>query len=127
MKKFALPSFWIVGVIAVVLAGFQPNPYLEKVRSIAGPHAYPINNVLTVIAMMTVFAVVTYAILRPATYTRNWGRALMCLCLALAFLAFALLASMHAPLHMTVFQGWIALAALVLLLLTIWSAVAKSR
>ncbi len=122
MKKFAIPGFWILGVVAVALAGFQPNPYLERVRSISGPHVYPLNNVLTVIAMMTIFAAISYAILRPSTYARHWGRALWCLGLAVAFLAFALLASMHAPLHMSVFQGWIALAVLALLLLAIKTA-----
>ncbi len=103
----------------MALAGLQPNPYLEKVRAIAGPQAYPFGNVLTVLAMMTVFSAVCYSILRPATYVRNWGRALSCLAVTLAFLGFALLASMHAPLHITVFQGWIALVALALLLLAI--------
>jgi hypothetical protein len=125
MKKFGILAFWIVGVTAVALAGFQPNPYIEKVRAIAAPHAYPLSNVLIIIATMTAFAATSYAVLRPTTYLRSWGRALVCACISLALLAMALLASMHAPLHITVFQVWIALATVFFLMLAVTSCVAS--
>jgi hypothetical protein len=127
MKTFAILGFWIAGVIAVASAGFQPNPYVVQVRGITTQQPYPINNVLIIIAMMTVFALICYMILRPATYKRNWGRALICAGLALLLLILGLFASMHAPLHIFMFQGWTALAVLGLLTLTILSYSASRR
>jgi hypothetical protein len=70
MKKLAIPCFWLFGVVGIALAGLQPNPYLEKVRSITAPRDYPVSNVFTIAVMMTIFAIVCHAILRPRTYIR---------------------------------------------------------
>lgn len=107
MLKLALPASWLLGILAVVHAGFRPDPYLEYVRQIPPPHPYPTSTVLWIAAFITIQAGIVMAILRPWSYRHSWGRATIALSISLGFLAYAILGSMHAPPPLTVYLLWL--------------------
>jgi peptidoglycan/LPS O-acetylase OafA/YrhL len=127
MKSIVIPVAWSIAVIAAVIAGFSPNPYLEHVRNIPPPHPYPTATVLWVVLLMTIQAGALIAILRPGSYQRSWGRALVALVVSLGFLVVAAIASMHTPPPFAVYQIWALALAVVMLLLLLWSSINAIR
>lgn len=71
---FAL--LWLAGTSAVVAAGFSVDGYMLRVMQIPLPHPYPLSGVVTTSVALALELAVIYAVLRPATYDKSWGRAL---------------------------------------------------
>lgn len=90
-----LPGMWALGVATVVWAGFLPDGYL--MRMMPPPHPYPLTVVLWAILFMTLLTGGLYAVLRPRSYRRSWGRALCATVLTIPFVFQAAVSAMHAP------------------------------
>jgi hypothetical protein len=128
MKLIALPAVWLVGIIAVIAAGFSPNGYLTYVRHIPPPHPYPTSTVFLIVLFMTIQVSLVFAILRPSSYRRSWGRAFFALVLSLGFLSYAMLATaMHAPPSNSAYFFWSLAFAGVMLGLLVWSSISALR
>jgi hypothetical protein len=94
MRSKILPFYWLVGVVAAALLGFLPNP---AARGDPALHVYATQIVLGVLVLMTLQALLLVAILRPATYARSWGRALLALIVSFGFEIMAVAGAMHSP------------------------------
>ncbi len=127
LSHVALPTYLLVGVVAVALTGCLDNPYLTHVRSLPPPQPYPLRGVLWVMAMMSVHTAAVMAILRLHSWRRSWGRALAATGLSTIFLMIAAVASMHSPPHHTAYLWWLLLMVAVLGVLTVSSSVATWR
>jgi hypothetical protein len=94
-KIFA--TLWLAGVASLVASGFSVDGYKLHVERIPLPHPYPLTGVLFTSFALTLEFGLIYALLRPSTYARSWGRSLC----ATAVAAVASLASglslIHAP------------------------------
>lgn len=127
LLHLALPTYLLLGVVAVALVGCLDNPYLTHVRSLPPPHPYPLRGVLWVMAMMSVHTAAAMAILRLHSWHRSWGRALAATGLSTILLLIAALASMHSPPHHTAYLWWLLLMVAALSVLTASSSVAAWR
>ena len=127
MGKIIVPAVWVIGVIAAVLSGLRPDPYLEHVRLIPPPHPYPMGTVLWIVLFMTVHAALLIAILRPASYSFSWGRALMALVVSLGFLALGIMGSMHAPPPWDAYLLWLLALVAATIILSLWSVMGAVR
>jgi uncharacterized membrane protein len=123
MGRFALPTGWLLGIIAVILAGLRTDPYLEHVRQIPPPHPYPTFTVLWIVGFITIHTGLAMAVLRPRSYRHSWGRAIIALAISLGFLAFAILGAMHAPPPHAVYLLWLLAFCVIMLGLLVWSIV----
>ncbi len=116
----ALIASWSIGVVAVVWSGTLPDPYLQHVRGIAPPHPYAFKNVAWVTAFITAQVALMYAILRPRTFRRSWGRAACAFAMSAGFAWFALMSAIHAPPFWIAYVWWqLATAALFLSLVLV--------
>jgi hypothetical protein len=106
MRTKILPLYCLIGVIAAGVCGFLPNP---AERGDPEPFLYAGDTVLTVCGLMVVQTLLLMAILRPATFARSWGRALLALVVCLAFLALGALGSMHSPPAWGAYTLWLLL------------------
>lgn len=113
----------MLGIVAVVLAGFKTDPYLEHVRQIPPPHPYPTFTVTWIVLFITIQTVLANVILRPRSYRHSWGRAALALATSLGFLAFAILGAMHAPPPHAMYLWWLLAFGGGMLGLLIWSIV----
>jgi len=124
-KIFA--TLWLAGIASLVASGFSVDGYRLYVMRIPLPHPYPLGGVLAVSSELTLELGLVYALIRPSTYARSWGRALC----AAAFSAIVWLASaillMHAPPYFVVHCLVLALVTVGLLVLFLVSAVAAIR
>lgn len=125
--RFTLLACWLLGVIAVVLAGFGNDPYLEHVIGVVGHQPYDTRTLFWLVTFMTVHVVLVSATLRPVTYCHSWGRALVALTLSLGFLLFGFGASVHAPPAWIVYVFWLLTFCVLLLGLLVWSVVGSLR
>ncbi len=119
MKTKILPFYGLIGVIAAIVCGFFPNP-----ASHADPalFIYEGKIVLVVSGLMAVHTLLLMAILRPATYARSWGRALLALLACFVFLALGAIGSMHSPPAWGAYTTWLLLLFLGVLGLLLNSA-----
>lgn len=127
MRKIGVPVTWLVGVIAAALAGLRSDPYLKYVQHMPPPHPYPIDIVLGIIGLMTLQAALVLVVLRPATYSCSWGRALIALVISFGFLALGAIGAMHAPPPWTVYLVWLLVLLLATLILSLRSAIGVAR
>ena len=127
MGKIALLVGWLLGVVAVILAGFRPDPYLEHVRQIPPPHPYPTFTVLWILAFITAQTGLALTVLRPWSYWHSWGRAAIAFALSLGFLAIAILGAMHAPPPHAAYLLWLATFCVAMLGLFVWSIIGVAR
>ena len=127
MRTVALPLTLLLGVIGAALAGFSPDPYLEHVRGMPPPHPYPTTTVLWVTLFMATQASVLFAILRPRSYRRSWGRALVAFLVSLSFLALGIVGAMHAPPPWSIYLLWLLAIGAGTLFLLFWSAVGATK
>ena len=74
------------------------------------PHPYPWNDIIVMSMVLTVEAMVFYAVIRPESYRRSWGRALAAAILGLLLWVFIGLSLMHGPPYEFAHQLWLALA-----------------
>ena len=81
-KHLPLAVAWVVGVLAVAVGGSLPDGYREHVLRLPEPQPYPMGGVAMFELIVTVEAVVLWALIRPRSYRKSWGRSL----LAVAFL-----------------------------------------
>ncbi len=123
----AIFTVGLVGAVAVVVAGFLPNPYLMYVRNIAPPHGYPLDIVLWLLLLITIQGLLSYAILRPASYRRSYWRAWAVLLLALPFSLLAVVSAMHAPPPVVAYIYWSFAVIAGALALALWSSVMALR
>lgn len=127
MRKYAVLVAWFLGIIAVIFSGFQSNSYLEHVRNIPPPHPYPVDNVFWVILFMTLQTTLLIAVLRPASYSRSWGRALTAVVISLCFFAFGAIGSMHSPPPWGVYLAWLLVITIAIIILSLWSLICAVR
>lgn len=122
LRRSAVFMVGLGGALAVIAAGFLPNPYLMYVRNIAPPHGYPLDTVLWLLLLITIQGVLSWAVLRPASYRRSFGRAWAAMLLALPFNLFAIVSAMHAPPPVVayIYWSWCVIAAA--MLLGLWSS-----
>lgn len=125
--RAVLFAAWAVGVIALVVAGREPDPYLQYVRHIPPPHPYPVTGVSWAVAFLSAQCALIAAILRPSSYKQSWGRALLSLLVCASFFGYAALGAMHAPPYFFVYLWWLLLAGGATLLLSIWSGIRSVR
>ena len=92
---FAL--LWLVGIAAVAASGFSVDGYKLHVMQVPLPHPYPLTGVVNTSCVLTFELAVIYAVMRPATYDRSWGRALSAVFVAAIGFLFSLATLMHAP------------------------------
>jgi hypothetical protein len=94
-KLFTL--LWLASVASLVASGFGVDGYMLYVMRIPLPHPYPLTGVLSDSFALTLEFGLIYALLRPSTYARSWGRALCAAAVGgIASLA-SMLSLMHAP------------------------------
>jgi hypothetical protein len=106
MRTKILPVYALVGVIAASLCGFLPNP---AARGDPEPFIYAGDTVLTVCGLMVVQTLLLMALVRPASFARSWGRALLALLVCFVFLALGVLGSMHSPPAWGAYTLWLLL------------------
>jgi len=94
-KAFAL--IWLAGVAGVVAAGFSVDGYRLHVMQMPLPHPYPFEGVAAFCGAITVEVALLYAVIRPATYDRSWGRALFAIFVSGAAFLLTVVTMMHAP------------------------------
>ena len=94
LKKEAywLPLSAVSAIIAVILAGFAPDPYLEHVRQIPPPHPYPAESVTLVIGFIMLHMVLLHFLLKQKSLMRIGFSMIV----SVGFLALAVIGSMHA-------------------------------
>ena len=103
VKNKILFGFLIVGILMVLVAGFQPNPYLIKVRNIQPPHPYPWEVVGCAIGLMLVHTLISKMIIK----TRSLVRVSLALLICTVFLVIGMVGSMHAPLAWVIYVVWV--------------------
>ena len=89
----------VAGVACIVAAGFRADGYMLHVMRIPLPHPYPLGGVITMSIILVVELALTYAVIRPASYARSWGRALCATMLSALALLISAPMLMHAPLY----------------------------
>ncbi|WP_271253474.1 hypothetical protein [Pseudanabaena sp. Chao 1811] len=94
--------FWGVGVIVLGMSGFQLDSYKLGVLKVPLPHDYPLQDILTMIGVMSIEVLLFYVVIRPTTYRRSWGRALIALITAIFMVLLFGMVLMHSPPYM----GW---------------------
>ena len=127
MGRITLVVGWLIGIIAVIVAGFSSDPYLQHVRLIPPPHPYPTFTVLWIVLFITVQSGLVVAALRPSSYRHSWGRAIIGLVISVGFFAFAAFGSMHAPPPHAVYLLWLLAYGCIMLGLLVWSIVGAAR
>ncbi len=108
LGSLALLGWCGAGLVAVVVGGFQPNPYDDVTGTVTPgwPAAF------TFVGILSAQALGLAALLRPWSYRRSWGRALLAAvgCAPQAFV-FAL-ATMHCPPAQYAHFVWLGLTTL---------------
>lgn len=99
----------------MVWSGFRVDPYLLHVRGIPLPHPYPTRGVLTMAGVLTGETLLVYGVIRPRSYARSWGRALLALAVCLGLFVFFGLLLMHTPPFMVAHCLWLGATALAML------------
>ena len=116
MRSYRAPALfgllWAAGTSAVVASGFSVDGYKLHVMDIPLPHPYPLRGVVVTSLALALELTLIYAVIRPATYDRSWGRALCAAFVA----AFVFLASVVTLMHAPPYRGT---HSLVLLCLTV--------
>ena len=126
--KYLLPALvWLAGAIYVASAGTTPDPYQALVRGLGPSPPYPVAAVTVSVVLLSAHAAIVLAIIRPRTYRHSWLRALAALAFSLAFSAWTLLSSMHAPPHFFAFVMWQLVCSALLILLLLWSSICAYR
>ena len=114
-------ALWLVGVAVLLWAGAQGDGYSTAVRG--AQTSYPWAGVLTMGAILSGEVALFYALLRPESYRRSWGRALgTALAGVVLTVAFGL-GLMHSPPHVYAHWLWVAGATVAFLALAVASAV----
>ncbi len=90
-------ALWLAGVASLVASGFGIDGYMLYVMRIPLPHHYPLSGVLSASLALTLEFGLIYALLRPSTYARSWGRALCATAVAAIASLASVLSLMHAP------------------------------
>jgi len=88
---------WVAGIASLVASGFSVDGYMLHVMRIPLPHPYPLIGVLSTSFALTLEFGLIYALLRPSTYARSWGRALCATAVAAIAALASFLSLMHAP------------------------------
>jgi cobalamin biosynthesis protein CobD/CbiB len=127
MKKAALFLVLLAGVLAVAFKAREPSPYLQFVRGIPPPHPYPTTFVLLLILFMSAQWLAVFAVLRPSSYRRSWGRAAIALVISVGFFVFGALGAMHQDPFYFYYLYWLLFIIASMLLLAIWSGIASAR
>jgi hypothetical protein len=123
LKKYWIPALWLLSLPLYCWAGSGSDSYATDVLH-RNP-SYPTGGVLTFIAITTVESLVLYAILRPGTYLRSWGRCAAALILFLPWLAISALLLVHQPFYVYMHFFWLLLVNVILAALCLYSLVAR--
>ena len=97
------------------------------VRKAPLPHPYPWRRVLIACAVLSVETLIFYALIRPESYNRSWGRALSAAVAGVALLFFFALGLMHSPPYVFSHWVWLSMSTLAFLTLSVVSAIASAR
>jgi hypothetical protein len=97
--RMVFSAVWFTGIAAVVASGFSADGYKLHVMRIPLPHPYPFGGVVVTSVALTVELALIYAVIRPSTYARSWGRALGATIVAAVALLLSAPLLMHAPIY----------------------------
>jgi hypothetical protein len=97
LARKMLAAVWLAGIASLVTSGFAVDGYKLYVMRIPLPHPYPLGGVVITSLTLTFELALIYAVIRPATYARSWGRALSATAITAAASLDSLLSLMHAP------------------------------
>lgn len=124
-RRWSLAVVWIIGILAVVIFGFQENAYLQHVNDIQAVHPYPYKQVGQFILVMSIEIILSWLILRPKSYQRSWGRALGAFVLSTGFTLWIAMGMMHASPARIALYYWLIAVTIGMLALTLWSLISK--
>lgn len=102
-EAYWLPLSAAIAIIAVILAGFAADPYLEHVRQIPPPHPYPVELVTWVIGFIVIHTGFSYFLLTSKSVIL-FGVAVI---VGTGFLAMAAFGNMHSPLLWQIYFIWV--------------------
>jgi hypothetical protein len=123
MKRAPFILVWLLGVGAVVWAGFYPNPFAQLASNPPTPHSFPFSSVSVIAAFITIEVALLCAVIRPMSFQiKAWRRCTVAFAIAFAFLACGALGGMHAPPFMVAYIWWL-LGVAVVLTLTLFSSI----
>ncbi len=120
-----LLSAWFAGVLAVLYGSTLGNPYLEG--RVPLDQQGRLEFAFWFVVAVTVECLVIWAVLRPRTYRRSWGRAISALFVLLAFLVLFSMTAMHAPTVWFFHIYWLALGGVALIALFVLAVVGNLR
>lgn len=118
---------WLVGLALLAWSGTSVDAYKLHVLDVPLPHPYPWNEVIVMAAVLTGEHLVLYAVVRPLSYDRSWGRALAALGMTLLLATIFGVLLMHAPPYMMMHWLLLAAGALAFLVLACVSLVGRLR
>ena len=122
MRSTVLPGALLLGAAAVALAA----------RWTERSAGYPVVGVLILLGSMATEILLCVVCLRPGSYHKSWGRALVAVLVSLGFLAFyatmgyyAFFSNGSIPTYVAIFHYWMLAVSIGLGLLFLWSALAS--
>ena len=122
LRNLLLPLIGVTGLAMLVWAGFMPDHWMRRHLPPGIDPGYPLQAVLSFCAIVLLECSLLYALLRPTSYHRSWGRAL-CACLLALVIAVAWLSGfMHAPPYYGMHLQWWLLVTLSVMLLALYSS-----
>ncbi|MCC6827569.1 MAG: hypothetical protein IT550_05000 [Novosphingobium sp.] len=122
-RLFIIPTYALLGIVLVVVSGL-PEAQLLILKA---PQPYPIQGVMYSIQTIIFESIFTFMILRPRSYSRSWGRALIAFLGALGLLFFWRMGMMHAPTFFLTHLWWVSVGVASLLVLFIVSSVSSFK
>jgi len=117
LRLFIIPIYALLGIALVVFSGF-PEAQLAALKP---PQPYPVQGVLFSVQSIIFEAIFIFLILRPRSYSKSWGRALVAFVAAVAQLSFWRMGLMHAPSYYSTHVNWVAVGTVFLFMLLVVS------
>jgi len=119
MRYYALPVAWALGSALVLYGSTLGNPYLT-IHGVDLAEQRRLGIAVTFLAFVTIECAVVAAILRPKSYTRSWGRALVA-ALFLSVCHWFFFRPLHQPVAVGLHAMWLLALAVTCWLLCIVS------
>ena len=122
-----LPVWAVAGLVWVVASGFSEDVYMAgRTPRDMLPLVYPLQGVLCGCTALGVETLVAWGVLRPASYHRSWGRALIATAVLSPWCFYLLTGAMHQSPYYGTHLLWLLVTVLGLMLLTIVSLAASA-
>jgi hypothetical protein len=121
MRHYAIPVGWILGAALALYGSTLGNPYLSH-HGLNPVEQHRLGLAVSFVFLVTVECAVVAAILRPKSYKRSWGRALVAAVL-LSILHWFFFLPLHQPAAVGLHAMWLLAMATVCWLLCIVSGI----